>query len=275
MATYAIGDIQGCFGPLVQLLDSIGFDTERDHLWLVGDLVNRGPDSLKALRFVRQLGERAVCVLGNHDLHLISVAAGCAKLRADDTLQEVLDAPDRDELIEWLRQRPMMHRHDADVMVHAGLLPNWSVDTALALAQEVERALRAPDYRALLANMYGNQPDRWDPALTGFARLRVIVNAMTRMRVCSADGRMDLRFKGEPQDAPPGMLPWFDVPERASRDACVIFGHWSALGLRLRPDAIGLDTGCLWGRQLSALRLDDRRVFQVSCAGVQAPGPEQ
>jgi bis(5'-nucleosyl)-tetraphosphatase (symmetrical) len=275
MSTYVIGDIQGCFGSLQSLLDSFPFDPDRDRLWLVGDLVNRGPDSLATLRFVRDLGERAVCVLGNHDLHLLSVAAGCSKLRDDDTLEEVLQARDRDELIDWLRHRPMMHLEGKYAMVHAGLLPQWSVDTALGLAHEVENALRASDYERLLSNMYGNQPDRWDVTLTGFARLRVIVNAMTRMRVCSADGRMDLRFKGEPGDAPRGMLPWFDVPGRASRATPVIFGHWSALGLLLRPDVIGLDTGCLWGRQLSALRLDDARLFQTACAEAAATGPEQ
>jgi bis(5'-nucleosyl)-tetraphosphatase (symmetrical) len=275
MATYAIGDIQGCFRSFSQLLDSFGFNPDRDRLWLVGDLVNRGPDSLRTLRFVRQLGTRAVCVLGNHDLHLIAVAAGCAKLRSDDTLTDVLNAPDCGELVDWLRHQPLLHRDRAHAMVHAGLLPDWSIDIALGLAQEVERALRASDYRSLLANMYGNDPDRWDATLSGFARLRVIVNAMTRMRVCSADGRMDARFSGEPQNIPPGMLPWFDVPGRASRDACVIFGHWSALGLVLRPDVVALDTGCLWGRQLSALRLEDRRLFQLSCAEAPAPGRAQ
>jgi bis(5'-nucleosyl)-tetraphosphatase (symmetrical) len=272
VATYAIGDIQGCFGPFVALLDSFGFDADRDRLWLVGDLVNRGPASLQTLRFIRQLGERAVCVLGNHDLHLIAVAAGCAKLRKDDTLEDVLAAPDREELIDWLRHRPLMHRHDAYAMVHAGLLPRWSIEDALGLAREVEQALRAPDYRTLLGNMYGNDPNHWDPALSGFARLRVIVNAMTRLRVCSVDGKMDLRFSGEPASAPSDMLPWFDVPGRVSREACVISGHWSALGLVLRPDVIALDTGCLWGRALSAVRLEDRRMFQVSCAEAPASG---
>jgi len=275
MATYAIGDIQGCYQPLLKLLDSFSFDARRDELWLVGDLVNRGPDSLKTLRFVRELGERAICVLGNHDLHLLAVATGQAKLRKDDTLDEVLQANDRDELLDWLRQRPLMHQRDAYAMVHAGLLPQWSIEYALALAQEVERALRGPDYVNLLAHMYGNDPDHWDASLSGFARLRVIVNAMTRMRVCTVEGRMDLRFNGEPQDAPAGMLPWYDVPPQASRDATVIFGHWSALGLLLQPDVVGLDSGCLWGRQLSALRLDDRRVYQISCAEVRAPGRER
>jgi bis(5'-nucleosyl)-tetraphosphatase (symmetrical) len=275
MATYAIGDIQGCYQPLLKLLDSFSFDARRDELWLVGDLVNRGPDSLKTLRFVRELGERAVCVLGNHDLHLLAVAAGHAKSRKDDTLDEILKASDRDDLLDWLRQRPLMHRRDAYAMVHAGLLPQWSIDSAVALAREVEHVLRGPRYSKLLAHMYGNDPDHWEPSLTGFARLRVIINAMTRMRVCSVEGRMDLRFNGEPRQAPPGMLPWYDVPPQAVRDATVICGHWSALGLMLQSDVVGLDSGCLWGRELSALRLDDRRVFQVSCAEVQAPAHEQ
>jgi len=275
MATYAIGDIQGCYRSLLELLASFRFDADRDELWFVGDLVNRGPDSLKTLRFVRQLGARAVCVLGNHDLHLIAVAAGQARLRHGDTLDEVLQAPDRDELLDWLRQRPLLHRHDAYAMVHAGLLPQWSVGDALAVAQEVEAVLRGPDYHALLAHMYGNDPDHWEPSLTGFARWRVIVNAMTRMRVCSLQGRMVLSFVGEPKDAPPDMLPWFEVPGRASRGTRVIFGHWSAQGLVMQPDVVGLDTGCLWGRQLSALRLDDRRLFQVSCAEAQVPERER
>ena len=275
MATYAIGDIQGCYRSLLELLSSFGFDAERDDLWFVGDLVNRGPDSLKTLRFVRQLGERAVCVLGNHDLHLIAVAAGRARLRNGDTLDEVLQAPDRDELLDWLRQRPLLHRHNAYAMVHAGLLPQWSVEDALALAQEVEAVLRGPDYLAFVAHMYGNSPDHWQPSLTGFARWRVIVNAMTRMRVCSIEGRMSLSFTSEPKDAPLDMLPWFEVPGRASRGTQVIFGHWSALGLVMQLDVVGLDTGCLWGRQLSALRLDDRRLFQVSCAEAQVPGRER
>jgi len=275
MATYAIGDIQGCYQPLLKLLDSFSFDARRDELWLVGDLVNRGPDSLKTLRFVRDLGERAICVLGNHDLHLLAVATGHAKLRKDDTLDEVLQANDRDELLDWLRQRPLMHQGDAYAMVHAGLLPQWSVEYALALAREDEQVLRGRNYAELLANMYGNDPDHWDASLSGFARLRVIVNAMTRLRVCTVEGRMNLSFNDEPHNAPPSLLPWYDVPPQASRDATVIFGHWSALGLMLQPDVVGLDSGCLWGRELSALRLDDRRVFQVSCAEVQAPGREQ
>ncbi len=270
MATYAIGDIQGCFEPLVALLDSFGFDADRDRLWLVGDLVNRGPASLQTLRFIRQLGERAVCVLGNHDLHLIAVAAGCAKLRKDDTLQDVLDAPDREELIDWLRHRQLMHRLDAYAMVHAGLLPDWSIEAALGLAGEVEQALRAPHYRKLLENMYGNDPDHWDPTLSGFARLRVIVNAMTRMRFCDRNGRMDLQGKGtEPAK---GYLRWYETRPKEART--LVFGHWSQLGLVREPAVVGLDSGCVWGGGLSAFRLEDRTLYQVPCPGYQKAGGE-
>jgi bis(5'-nucleosyl)-tetraphosphatase (symmetrical) len=268
MATYAIGDLQGCFQPLMELLEQLAFDPACDRLWFVGDLVNRGPDSLALLRFVKGLGDRAVCVLGNHDLHLVAVAAGKGKRRDGDTLDEVLAAPDRDELVDWLRQRPLMYREGTYAMVHAGLLPPWSVERALALANEVEQRLRAPDYPALLANMYGNEPATWGDDLHGFARLRVIVNAMTRLRVCDANGAMALGFKGDGASIPPGLWPWFAVPGRASAGLPIIFGHWSALGLICEPDVIGLDTGCLWGRRLSAIRLEDRQLFQVACSGV-------
>jgi len=265
MATYAIGDVQGCFQALLGLLERIAFDLKRDRLWFVGDLVNRGPDSLATLRFVKGLGESAVCVLGNHDLHLVAVAEGHAVLRKDDTLEETLSAPDRAELIGWLRQRPLMHTEGGYAMVHAGLLPSWTVARALELAREVEHALRAPNYASLLARMYGNGPDRWSDQLTGYARLRVIVNAMTRMRVCTRDGAMQLRYKGDSTVLPAGVLPWFAVPGRASSATPIIFGHWSALGLVLEPNVVGLDTGCLWGRKLTALRLEGRRLFQFSC----------
>jgi bis(5'-nucleosyl)-tetraphosphatase (symmetrical) len=271
MATYAIGDIQGCFEPLQRLLDQIGFDAGSDRLWLVGDLVNRGPDSLATLRFVRSLGETAVVVLGNHDLHMLAVAEGHEKLKRGDTLQDVLDAPDRDTLLDWLRQCPLMHFEDGWAMVHAGLLPAWNVSRALELAAEVEAALRAPAYRSFLARMYGNHPERWSDTLGGYDRLRVIVNAMTRMRLCTAEGEMEFTHKGRPKDPPAGYLPWFDVPERRSRDTPLIFGHWSALGLVKRPNLFGLDTGCLWGRRLTALRLEDRRLFQVPCRGAKGP----
>ncbi len=265
MATYAIGDVQGCFQALLGLLERIAFDLKRDRLWFVGDLVNRGPDSLATLRFVKGLGESAVCVLGNHDLHLVAVAEGHAVLRKDDTLEETLRAPDRAELIAWLRQLPLMHAEDGYAIVHAGLLPSWTVARALELAHEVEQALRAPAYGSLLARMYGYEPDRWSDQLRGYPRLRVIINAMTRMRVCTRQGVMQLRYKGDSALLPVGLLPWFAVPGRASSGIPVIFGHWSALGLVLEHDVIGLDTGCLWGRKLSALRLEDGQLFQLSC----------
>jgi bis(5'-nucleosyl)-tetraphosphatase (symmetrical) len=265
MATYAIGDVQGCFEPLQRLLDDIQFDARNDRLWFVGDLVNRGPDSLATLRFVQSLDETAITVLGNHDLHLLAVAEGFARLKRDDTLDEVLAAPDREELLDWLRQRPLMHFEPGYAMVHAGLLPSWSITHALELAAEVEAQLRAPAYRSLLAKMYGNQPDRWNEQLTAPDRWRVIVNAMTRMRVCTVDGAMEFAHKGKPSGMPQGYLPWFAVPGRRSRDTPVIFGHWSALGLVREPTVFGLDSGCLWGRQLTALRLEDQRVFQVHC----------
>lgn len=275
MATYAIGDVQGCLTELHLLLDIIQFDRSRDRLWFVGDLVNRGPASAATLRFVRELAAHAVCVLGNHDLHLLAVAAGCATLREDDTLTDVLAAPDRDELLDWLRCRPLMHVEQGHALVHAGLLPGWTIVRARALAEEVERVLRGPDYHRLLAQMYGNQPRRWSDDLTGTARLRVLINAMTRMRVCTRDGRMDLSYKGEDLELPPGCLPWFAVPERASRGTPVIFGHWAALGLVLEPDLIGLDTGCVWGRQLSAVRLEDHRLFQASCRDAAVAAHQQ
>jgi bis(5'-nucleosyl)-tetraphosphatase (symmetrical) len=280
MSTYAIGDVQGCFRALQRLLDHVGFDEREDRLWFVGDLVNRGPDSLATLRFVETLGDTAVSVLGNHDLHLLAVAEGFEKLKRGDTLDEVLKASDRDQLLEWLRYRPLMHvepglRADAPAvgavdgdyaMVHAGLLPSWSVARALELAAEVEAALRGPSYRSFLAGMYGNRPERWSDSLTGLERLRVIVNAMTRLRLCTADDAMEFEHKGLPTHLPPGYLPWYEVPGRRSANSTIVFGHWSALGLVQQPNLIGLDTGCLWGRRLSALRLEDRRVFQVPCA---------
>jgi bis(5'-nucleosyl)-tetraphosphatase (symmetrical) len=271
MATYAIGDVQGCFQPLRALLEQIAFNPKRDRLWFVGDLVNRGPDSLATLRFVKGLGNSAVCVLGNHDLHLIAVAEGHAVRRRDDTLDETLSAPDCSELVAWLRQRPLMYVEGGCAMVHAGLLPSWTITQAQELAHEVESALRAPHYTSALARMYGNEPDRWTNRLTGYARLRVIVNAMTRMRVCTLEGVMHLRYKGDSTVLPPGILPWFAVPGRASSTTPIIFGHWSALGLVLEPNVIGLDTGCLWGRKLSAFRLEDRQLFQFSCRDAATP----
>lgn len=266
MATYAIGDIQGCFKEFQSLLQKIDFAPGRDRLWLVGDLINRGPQSLEVLRFVKKLGDAAITVLGNHDLHLLMLAEGASRLREDDTVGEILAAKDRDELLAWLRVQPMMHVENGYVMVHAGLLPQWSVKKARALANEVETALRAKDYRKFLEHMWGSEPAAWRDDLTGWKRLRVIVNAMTRMRFCSAEGVMEFHSKGEVTAPPPGFLPWFEVPGRKSADHVLVTGHWSALGLKIMPNLLALDSGCLWGGHLSAVRLEDRAVFQVeSC----------
>ena len=265
MATYAIGDIQGCLQPLQQLLELAGFNVQRDRLWLVGDLVNRGPQSLETLRFVRKLGDAATTVLGNHDLHLVTLAAGFGRPRDDDTLDEILAAPDRDELLEWLRSRKLFHNEDDYALVHAGLLPQWHIEQARELAGEVEETLRGPQHVELARNMYGSQPDCWDEQLRGWGRLRVIINAMTRLRICDGQGRMEFRFKGAPSDIPAGYMPWFEVPGRKSANATVVCGHWSALGLHIKPGLLALDGGCFWGRELCAVRLEDRRLFQINC----------
>ncbi len=262
MPTYVIGDVQGCFTELRRLLDRIRFDPAIDALWFVGDLVNRGPHSLEVLRFVRALGAGATVVLGNHDLHLISIAYGCARPRADDTLDHILCAADRDALITWLRGCRMLHATDQHVVVHAGLLPQWSVAMATQLAGEVETALRGDDYLAFLANMYGSEPDGWHHTLTGFERLRVIVNAMTRMRFCTPAGRMDYHHKDGAHTAPVGFAPWFSYREQRLDAPTLISGHWSALGLHQSDRVVCIDTGCVWGGALTALRLEDRRVFQ-------------
>lgn len=272
MPTYAIGDVQGCVTALRQLLHAFGFDRARDRLWFVGDLVNRGPDSLATLRLVKDLGDAAVTVLGNHDFHLLVLAAGCAKKHRSDTLDPVLAAPDCDELLGWLRRRPLLHVDGNWAMVHAGLLPQWSVARARMLAQEVEFELRGAYWREFLAGLYGNTPDAWSDSLRGADRLRIIVNAMARMRFCTADGTIELRTKGDTAAAPPGYFPWFDAPGRASRDHTLICGHWSTLGLMLRPDILALDSGCVWGGSLSAVRLEDRKLFQVPCKQFQIPG---
>ena len=265
MSIYAIGDIQGCYDELQRLLEDIRFDAGRDELWFVGDLVNRGPGSLEVLRLVKSLGDSAITVLGNHDLHLLAVAEGIGELHRTDTLDAILNAPDRDELLHWLRYQRLLHADGGNVLVHAGLLPQWTVAQAHALAHEVEAALRSDDYAVFLKKMYGNSPQCWDDGLEGYKRLRIIVNAFTRLRVCTPQGEMEFRFKGEVQDIPAGLLPWFDLPQRRSQDATVIFGHWSALGLRVEPNLIALDTGCLWGGPMTAIRLEDRRLFQVAC----------
>jgi bis(5'-nucleosyl)-tetraphosphatase (symmetrical) len=262
MATWAIGDVQGCHDELRALVERIA-PGPADQLWFVGDLVNRGPKSLEVLRYVRDLGERATVVLGNHDLHLLCLAEGLTRPRADDTLEAVLSAPDRDELLTWLRSRRLVETDGHHVMVHAGLLPQWSVAQACELAGEVWSALNSPGYRTFLRNMYGNTPDRWSDALSGPDRARVIVNAMTRMRFCRPDGSLDLGPKGTPADAPAGYRPWFAMPSRAHATHTVVFGHWSALGLHVSEDVIALDTGCVWGGRLTAMRLEDRTVCDV------------
>ena len=274
MTRYAVGDIQGCDEELQTLLERLKFSADRDQLWFVGDLVNRGPDSLPALRRVRSLGDNAVVVLGNHDLHLLAVAHGARRPRPSDTLDEVLAAPDRDALLEWLITRPLAHAQGADLMVHAGLVPQWTVAGTLALAREVGEALRH-DPRALFEHMYGNEPDRWDERLAGVQRLRFAINVLTRLRVCTADGRVDLGVKGEPPSPPSPLRPWFAHAGRASREARVIFGHWSALGLVREHGVIGLDTGCVWGGALSAVDLDsERAVISVPCTGCQPIGAD-
>ena len=265
---YAIGDVQGCYAELQQLLSQLNFDAKSDTLWFTGDLVNRGPRSLDVLRFIKSLGEKHITVLGNHDLHLLAMAYGTKKSSASDTLIEVLQAPDCAELMEWLRHRPLLH-HDKDngyLMTHAGLAPPWTVHQAKLLAQEVEAVLRGDSYIHLLQNMYGNEPDKWDDQLTGMERLRCIINYLTRMRFCRADGSLDLTYKGEIAGKPDDLIPWFDVKERANVQEKIIFGHWAALGGKTDvPNIFPLDTGCVWGNCLTAMRLEDGKRFSVKC----------
>src|SRR6476661_6936304 len=249
MTTYAVGDVQGCYDQLRRLLDTV--------------------------RFVRDLGQRAITVLGNHDLHLLVVAAGVRKPHRGDTLDDILRAHDRDELLDWLRGRHMMHVDSGYSMVHAGLLPQWTIQKSLSLAHEVESALQGDEYFELLQNMYGNEPTKWSDSLSGYDRLRVIINAMTRLRLCDAHGRMEFSHKTGLRDAPAGYLPWFDVPGRASTGTPVVCGHWAALGVMLRGDLFAIDSGCVWGRKLSALRLEDRQLVQCDCLELQGTGSEQ
>ena len=263
MPSYAIGDIQGCYGPLDRMLERIAFDSARDQLWVVGDLVNRGPESLRVLRLLRDMGPAANVVLGNHDLYLLMVAAGYARRDSDDTLFQVLEARDRDELLDWLAHRPLVKIEGDHVLVHAGLLPGWTVARAKALSDEVGLAVTGPKAKTFLLQLAGNRPERWDERLKGWDRLRVIVNACTRMRFCTPDGRMALRAKGAPEQAPPGTLPWFRAPDRMNRTHTIVCGHWSALGFYREPGLIALDSGCVWGGKLTAVRIEDGEVFQV------------
>jgi len=270
MARWAVGDVQGCCDELEQLLARIRFSSDRDRLWFVGDLVNRGPASLRALRLVRSLGDNAVSVLGNHDLHLLAVALVGEKLRKSDTLGEILAAPDRDALLEWLLLLPLAHCEPGheELLVHAGLVPQWSVPQALQLAAEVQRALR-DEPRALLSGMYGDRPDCWQERLAGMDRLRFTINVLTRLRFCTPDGRVDFRQKGKPDSAATPWLPWFKAPQRASRGRQIVFGHWSALGFYRDSDLLCLDTGCVWGGELTAVNLDDPEAPPVRVLSLQ------
>lgn len=268
MAIYAIGDVQGCFDELQALLKQIDFHPGRDHLWFTGDLVNRGPKSLQVLRFVKGLASDAVTVLGNHDLHLLAVAEGRERYRYNDTFDDVLNAPDSDELLDWLRHRPLLH-HDPRLgytLVHAGLPPQWDLAQAEACAAEVEVVLRGQRYGEYFEHMYGNQPELWSDDLTGWERLRFITNYFTRLRYCDKDGRLALEEKGAPGSQTDGYLPWFAAPGRRSAGLKIIFGHWSTLGEHTDPGIYPLDTGCVWGGSLTALRLDgEPRWYRLPC----------
>jgi bis(5'-nucleosyl)-tetraphosphatase (symmetrical) len=270
---YLIGDLQGCCDPLDHLLATVGFSPSRDRIHLLGDLVNRGPQSLPVLRRLIGLGDAAQCVLGNHDLHLLAVAHGVRKQGKGDTLDEILADPQRDALLDWLRHRPLAAQACGWLLVHAGVIPTWSAGQALALAGEIEALLRSPDIAEFLPVMYGNEPRRWDPALQGPDRWRFVVNTLTRMRLCSADGELELK-KDAPGEAPPGMRPWFEHPDRLTRDTPIAFGHWSQLGLIDSPLLLSTDTGCVWGGALTAVRVDagHREVFQVPCPQARKPG---
>jgi bis(5'-nucleosyl)-tetraphosphatase (symmetrical) len=276
VATYAIGDVQGCYDELRRLLERLHFDPGVDRLWLAGDLVSRGPRSLDVLRFVKGLGDGAVCVLGNHDLHLLAVGQGNLRHYRDDSLDGVLAASDREELLDWLRCRPLFHHSAAEgcTMLHAGLPPQWDLETARRCAQEVESTLCGDGIAELMQHLYGNKPDRWSPELSGIPRLRFTINCLTRLRYCSRDGTLGLKHKGPPGTQAPGLLPWFEVPGRASAGRRIICGHWSTLGLSNRNDVWSLDTGCLWGGRLTAVRLYPTRpltAVQVDCPGALTP----
>ena len=276
MAVYAIGDIQGCFAELEALLLKIKFDAGNDVLWFAGDLINRGPESLQVLRFVKSLGDAAVTVLGNHDLHFLAIAAGCANVKSTDTLDTLLYAPDAEELIDWLRVQPLLHHDEAldFTMVHAGLPPQWDLPKAVSCAQELEQVLRADDYREFFKHMYGNKPDVWSEDLSGWGRLRYIVNCFSRLRYCDADGKLKLKESGAPGTQGHGYIPWFEMPGRLSVNDRIIFGHWSTLRLYDIADKklFPIDTGCVWGDELTAIKLQaEPEVFSVNCPGSCKP----
>lgn len=269
MSVYVVGDIQGCFQSLIELLDLIQFRPRTDQLWCVGDLVNRGPDSLLVLRFLLDLPNPPVVVLGNHDLHLLAIYYGQASLQASDTLQAVLEAPDSELLCDWLRQQPLVHldQHYECTLLHAGLPPQWTSLKAKQYASEVETILRSEQYKNFLAHMYGSTSYQWSEQLTGWKRLRFIVNALTRIRFCTLDGKLNFSHKGPLGSQAEGLYPWFQIPERASAAEKILFGHWAALGEQviISTNLFALDTGCVWGRQLTAMRLEDQKLFRVKC----------
>jgi bis(5'-nucleosyl)-tetraphosphatase (symmetrical) len=265
MATYAIGDVQGCNDALQRLVKQVQFDPVSDRLWFVGDLVNRGPDSLKVLRYIKSLETAAVVVLGNHDLFLLALAEGIVKPSAQDTLQPILDAPDRDELLGWVRQQRLLYHESSFVLVHAGLLPQWSMREAEDLAREVETGLRSPYYKDVLRALYPSKHLQWSSNLTGPIRLATIIKVLTKLRACSADGLMESSYSGPPDHIPTGFVPWFHIENHERRETTIICGHWASLGLHCEKNVLAIDSGCVWGRQLTAIRLEDRKVFQVGC----------
>ena len=264
---YLVGDVQGCAGALDRLLDTIAFSASRDRLYVLGDLVNRGPASLAVLRRLRGLGDAAVCILGNHDWHLLAVAAGVRPRHRSDTLDDILDAPDREVWLEWLRQRRMAVHAHGWLMVHAGVAPQWDLATTLELAASLEAALRSQPPREFLATMFGNRPAHWHDADSDAERMRFTLNALTRIRYVDLAGALDFETKDAPAAAPPGLTPWFEVPGRGTAGVPIAFGHWASMGLVDRPGLLGLDSGCVWGRQLTAARIDgtSRELFQVDC----------
>jgi len=271
---YVIGDVQGCCDALERLLAEIAFSPSRDHLVVLGDLINRGPQNLATLRRLRGLGDSATCLLGNHDLHLLAVAHGMRPAHRGDTLMDILDAPDRDAWIAWLREHRLAVHEQGWLMVHAGVVPQWDLPTTLRLAGEVEQHLRSDDMHEFLRVMYGNEPSRWDDSLAGHDRLRFAVNVLTRVRYLAPDGTLDLQVKNAAAAQARGFVPWFDAPERKTQGVPIAFGHWSTLGLVNRPDLLSLDTGCVWGGRLSAARIDGGRrdIVQVECEQAQRPG---
>ncbi|MBI4667268.1 MAG: symmetrical bis(5'-nucleosyl)-tetraphosphatase [Nitrospinae bacterium] len=265
MAIYAIGDIQGCFEPLQRLLAAMEFNPASDKLWLTGDMVNRGEDSLKVLRLAMSLGTSCVAVLGNHEIHMLAVYAGARHIRHKDTFQDILSAPDAGQIIDWLRRRPLLYAEGEYFLVHAGLMPQWSAQDALKHAAEAESVLRSHGWKEAMAGFFGDGPDHWDENLPGMERIRSIVNAMVRMRVITMHGKMDLSFTGPPAEAPPGYIPWSLHPGRMTKDKVVVCGHWAAQGAVIREDMIALDSGCGWKHGLTGARLDDRKMFFVMC----------